>query len=316
MEARSSCRPAVPPNALSGDAAASPRGPGRRIIAVLRALRPHQWAKNLLVFAPAAGAHRLGDRAEMAETLAAFVAFSLAASSAYVLNDARDVEADRAHPTKRSRPFASGALPLWWAWIIAPALAAAAAIVTRTLPWQFALLLVGYVGATVAYSLALKRKLVVDVLVLASLYTSRIFGGSLATGIPVSEWLATFSMFLFLSLALLKRASELHGARDALPGRGYLPDDREAVLAMGTSAGYVSTLVLALYVSSREIRSVYRHPQWLWGLCPLVLYWLSRLWIQARRGRVLEDPLLYAIRFPPTWAVAVAAAGLVVLGTL
>jgi 4-hydroxybenzoate polyprenyltransferase len=287
-----------------------------RALAVLRMVRPRHWAKNVLVFAPVAGAHRWTDREAMVATATSFLAFSLAASSGYVLNDAVDVDADRLHALKGQRPFASGMLPMWSAWIIGPMLGAAALALALTLPWRFGLLLAVYVAATIAYSLGLKRKLIVDVMLLAGLYTARIFGGSLASGIPVSEWLATFSMFFFLSLAFLKRASELHGAPRALPGRSYTPEDREAVLAMGTSAGYLATLVLALYVSSREVRRLYPHPEWLWGLCPLVLYWLSRLWIQARRGRVQEDPLLYASRYAATWAVVVSAAALVVMASL
>ncbi len=292
------------------------RGPGAFALAVLRLLRPYQWAKNLLVFAPVLGAHRLRDRDAMAATVASFVAFSLAASSAYVLNDALDVAADRAHPTKRARPFASGKLPLWAAWIVCPLVAVLALLAALRLPSSFGVLLAVYVAATLAYSLGLKRKLVVDVLLLAGLYTIRIFGGSMASGIPVSEWLAGFSMFFFLSLAFLKRASELHDAREGLPRRGYLPQDREVVLAMGISAGFLSTLVLALYVSSHEIRRLYPHPAWLWGLCPLTLYWLSSLWVEARRGKVQEDPLMFALRYPATWAVAAAAAALVVMGSL
>lgn len=289
---------------------------GTRAVAVLRLLRSHHWAKNLLVFAPVAAAHLLGDRQALATTAAGFLAFSLAASSAYVLNDAVDVEADRRHAAKRRRPLASGILPRWSASIIGPTVLAAAAAVAATLPWRFGLLLAVYVAASIAYSLGLKRKSIIDVLLLAGLYTARIYGGSLASGVPVSEWMATFSMFFFLSLAFLKRASELHDAPEALPGRGYIPDDREAVLAMGIGAGYLATLVLALYISSHEIRRLYPHPGWLWGLCPLVLYWLSRLWIQARRGEVQEDPLLYAFRWRATWAVVAAAAALVIMGSL
>jgi 4-hydroxybenzoate polyprenyltransferase len=287
-----------------------------RAVAVLRLLRPHQWAKNALVFAPVAGAHLLRDAQAMAATAGSFLAFSLAASAAYVLNDALDVEADRLHAVKRQRPFASGILPLWSAWIIGPAVGAAALALALLLPWRFGVLLAVYLGATVAYSLGLKRKLIVDVMLLAGLYTARVFGGSLASGVPVSQWLASFSMFFFLSLAFLKRASELHDAAQALPGRGYTPEDRDTVLVMGTSAGYLATLVLAFYVSSHEVRQLYPHPEWLWGLCPLVLYWLSRLWIQARRGTIQEDPLLYALRFRATWAVVVAGAALVVMGSL
>jgi len=285
-------------------------------VAVVRALRPHQWIKNVLVFAPVVGAHLLRDRRAMAATAASFLVFSLAASAGYVLNDALDVEADRLHVFKRRRPFASGVLPVWWAWVIGPVVAASALAIALALPWRFGLLLAAYVAATVAYSLGLKRRLIVDVLLLAGLYTARIFGGSLASGVPVSEWLATFAMFLFLSLALLKRASELHDASDALPGRGYAPEDRLTVQGMGTSAGYLATLVLALYVSSGEVRRLYSHPQWLWGLCPLVLYWLSRLWIEAGRGTIREDPLLHALRSWVTWAVMVAGAALVIMGSL
>lgn len=287
-----------------------------RAAAVLRLLRPHHWAKNVLVFAPITAAHLVGDRARLLASVVGFFAFSFAASAAYVLNDAVDVAVDRAHPSKRTRPFASGVLPRWSAWIIGPGAAGVALALTLALPWRFGAVLAVYVAATLAYSLWLKRRLVVDVLVLAALYTIRIFAGGLAADVPVSEWLATFSMFLFLSLAFLKRASELHDARDAIPGRGYVPEDREAILAMGTSAGYIATLVLALYVSSHDIRRLYARPEWLWGLCPLVLYWLSRLWIQARRGEVQEDPLLYALKFRATWAVALAAAALVFMGTL
>jgi 4-hydroxybenzoate polyprenyltransferase len=295
---------------------ASAHSAGARAAAAIRVLRPHQWAKNLLVFAPVGGAHLLGDRRAMAATAAGFLAFSLAASAGYVLNDALDVEADRLHAAKRQRPFASGILPIGSAWILGPLAGAGALAFALALPWRFGLFLLVYLAASVAYSLGVKRRLILDVLWLAGLYTSRIFGGSLASGVPVSEWLATFSMFFFLSLAFLKRASELHDAPAALPGRGYVPEDRDAVLAMGTSAGYLATLVLALYVSSHEVRRLYPHPQWLWGLCPLVLYWLSRLWIQARRGKVREDPLLFALRYPATWAVVVAAAALVVMGSL
>lgn len=282
--------------------------------AALQALRPHQWAKNALVFVPLLGAHRLGDPPTLAAALLAFVAFDLVASAAYVVNDLVDVDADRAHPEKRLRPFASGALAPWHGGALVAALLAGGAALAARLPPSFALLLAGYFVATLAYSCWLKRQVALDVLLLAGLYTVRMFAGGFATGVPVSEWLASFSMFLFLSLAFVKRASELARSERALPGRGYRAEDREVVFTMGITAGYLSVLVLALYVSSNDVRRLYARPAWLWALCPLVLYWVSRLWVRARRGEVHHDPLIFALRDPATWAVGVLAAVAVALG--
>ncbi len=296
--------------------AASPGSPGRNAVlpAPLRALRPHQWAKNLLVFLPLVGAHRLGDRAALQDALLAFVAFDLVASAAYVVNDLRDVEADRAHPEKRHRPFAAGALAPWHGAALVGLLLAGAAALAALLPGTFALLLAGYLVASLAYSFGLKRQVALDVLLLAGLYTARMFAGGFATGVPVSEWLASFAMFLFLSLAFAKRASELVRSERALPGRGYRPEDAQVVFSMGIAAGYLSVLVLALYVSSQDVRRLYARPAWLWGLCPLLLYWVSRLWVRARRGEVHHDPLIFALRDPVTWAVGAVGALAVVLG--
>jgi 4-hydroxybenzoate polyprenyltransferase len=293
-------------------AAASPAArPPSRVLAALRAARPHQWAKNVLVFLPVLGAHRVSDPRALAQAGLAFVAFGLVASAVYVVNDLVDLEADRRHARKRNRPFASGALPVGAAFGLVPALLAAGAAAAIALPTAFALLLAGYFVATLGYSLAAKRWSLVDVLVLGGLYTSRVYAGGLATGIPVSEWLATFSLFLFVSLAFLKRASELLASEESPPGRGYVLADRESVFTMGTSAGYLSVLVLALYVSSPEVRRLYASPGWLWALCPLVLYWVSRLWLRARRGEVHEDPLLFALTDRATWVVAALGSAVV-----
>lgn len=296
------------PPAIPVDPALAPAAPSARTlsppIAALRAARPHQWAKNVLVFLPVVGAHRVSDPGALLSAALAFVAFGLVASAVYVVNDVVDLEADRRHPTKRHRPFASGALPVKAALGIAPLLLLAGALVARTLSPAFAVLLAGYFAATLVYSLAAKRWPLVDVLLLGALYTSRVYAGGLATGIGVSEWLATFSMFLFVSLAFLKRASELLASEGAPPGRGYVLADRESVFTMGTTAAYLSVLVLALYVSSPEVRHLYPSPRWLWALCPLVLYWVSRMWLRARRGEVQEDPLLFALGDRVTWVVA------------
>ncbi len=296
--------------------AASQEGPSRTALptAALQALRPHQWAKNLLVFLPLVGAHRLGDRAALRDALLAFLAFDLVASAAYVVNDLRDLDADRAHPEKRLRPFASGALAPWHGAVLVALLLAAGAAIAALLPTMFALLLAGYLVTSLAYSFGLKRQVALDVLLLAGLYTARMFAGGFATGVPVSEWLASFAMFLFLSLAFAKRASELVRVERALPGRGYRPEDAQVVFSMGIAAGYLSVLVLALYVSSQDVRRLYARPAWLWAICPLLLYWVSRLWVRARRGEVHHDPLVFALRDPVTWAVGALGAIAVVLG--
>lgn len=286
-----------------------------RALALVRAARPHQWAKNVLVFLPLLGAHRLSDPGALAAAALSFVAFSIVASAVYVVNDVFDLEADRAHPTKRERPFASGLLPVRAAFLLAPALLAAGGAVAAALPPPFAALLAGYFVATLVYSVAAKRWPLVDVILLGGLYTSRIYAGGLATGIPVSEWLATFSMFLFVSLAFLKRGSELLAARASPAGRGYLLEDRDSVFTMGTISGYLSVLVLALYISSPEVRRLYPSPGWLWALCPAVLYWVSWMWLRARRGEVHEDPLVFALTHRVTWIVAAIGSATVLAAT-
>jgi 4-hydroxybenzoate polyprenyltransferase len=284
--------------------------------AAMRVLRLHHWAKNVLVLVPAVAAHRVGDPALLARAALAFVAFGLVASAVYVLNDLADVEADRLHPRKRHRPFASGALSPWTGAALVPVLLAAGAAVASPLPPAFGLALLAYLALTTAYTFALKRQPVLDVVVLAALYTARLFAGGAATGIELSEWLASFSMFLFLSLALLKRASELVlGDPEALPGRGWRSVDRDAVFSLGAASGYVAVLVLVLYLSSGEVRLLYSHPRRLWLLCPLLLYWVSRLWVTARRGHLHDDPLVHAFRDPASYAVAAAGAAVVFAGT-
>lgn len=286
--------------------AAPPDFPERRpslARAVVQALRPHHWAKNVLVCIPLLAAHRVRDPAVLAATGLAFAAFSLLASAVYVVNDLADLKADRAHPRKRARPFASGALSARAGVALALALLALTGVLAAALPPAFRAVLLGYALVTSAYSFALKREPMLDVLLLAGLYTLRIFAGGFAAGIPVSEWLASFSMFVFFSLALLKRASEIVETRSADARRGYVKEDADLLFTMGTSSSYLSVLVLALYVSSHDVRRLYAEPRWLWALCPLLLYWLSRLWLLARRGEVRTDPVLFALGDRATWVV-------------
>jgi len=299
-----------------GSASGEPTAPeGRTAVAAFRAVRPLHWAKNALVVVPAVAAHRAGEAGMPARLALAFVAFSLVASSGYVVNDLFDLATDRSDPHKRHRSFASGALGVGAGAGLAAALLAGGATAALLLPASFRWVLAAYWATTLAYSAGLKRRIALDVLVLAALYTARIYAGAAATGIPVSEWLASFSMFLFLSLAFLKRASELTEGVRAIPGRGYLAGDRDAIQAMGIASGFLSVLVLALYVSSHEVRRLYAHPEWVWALCPVLLYWVSRFWIRARRGEIHGDPLLVALRDPASWAAFAAAVAVLRLAT-
>ena len=268
-----------------------------------RATRLHQWAKNLLIFAPLLAAHATGDGA-LIRACQAFLAFSLCASSVYVLNDLVDLPHDRVHATKRRRPFASGALNLAWAPGLTAGLFAVSLALCLALPWRFAAMLALYYASTLAYSLVLKRRMVWDVMTLAGLYTLRIFAGGAATGIPLSPWLLAFSLFLFFCLAVVKRLTELTRLvrRDAVPstapiaGRGYAPDDLDMLRSMAASSGTMAVLVLALYVNSAEVTSLYQRPAALWALCPILLFWVSRVLMLANRGLMNEDPVVFALR--------------------
>ncbi|WP_296352122.1 UbiA family prenyltransferase [Ramlibacter sp.] len=277
---------------------------------LLKAARPHQWAKNLLVFVPLLAAHRYGDTLAVAQALAAFVVLSLAASAVYLLNDLVDVADDRHHERKRLRPFAAGTLSLLHGWLAWPLLLALAfALAAWLLPGRFAAALGCYGVLTAAYSFHLKRVAVVDVLTLAALYTLRIIAGAAAIAVPMSFWLLSFSMFIFLSLALIKRYSELRAARDAgreaaLRGRGYSPQDLEMVSSLGAASGYMAVLVLALYIQDSHTAALYGEPRAIWLACPLLLYWISRAWLLTHRGQMHQDPVLFALRDRASWVVA------------
>jgi 4-hydroxybenzoate polyprenyltransferase len=239
----------------------------------------------------------------------------MCASSAYLLNDLLDLEDDRHHPVKRNRPLASGAMPLMWGVALFPALLASAfALATLFLPWRFAAVLGGYYVLTLAYSMALKRRVMVDVVVLAGLYTMRIIAGTMAIATQLTFWLLAFSMFFFLSLALVKRYAELHSMKvrgvGKTRGRGYVASDLPLVSSLGTASGYISVLVLALYIQDGNTASHYRHPEIIWLACPLMLYWISRTWIIAHRGMMHDDPIVFAAR-DKTSLVTVALCGLV-----
>lgn len=267
--------------------------------AILKALRLHQWAKNVLIFLPMLLAHVL--RASVfADAAFAFVSFSLCASSTYIANDLLDIESDRRHPRKRLRPFAAGDLSVATGVAISAALLAGSiAIAVALLPLGFLMWLFLYLVTTLAYSLVLKRVVLVDVILLSGLYTVRMLAGASATRVNVSPWLAAFSVFLFLSLAMVKRFSELENTRErgqALAnGRGYVLGDIEQLRVFGTSSAYAAVVVFSFYIGAHDVSSLYRHGNRLWLITPLMIYWLSRVWLLASRGQLDEDPVIFAV---------------------
>lgn len=276
-------------------------------------IRIHQWAKNLLIFLPLLLAHVRAGGLMLAAALA-FLSFGLCASATYIVNDLLDLDADRMHPRKRRRPFAAGELSAFAGVQVIVLLLAASAALAIALPhviervsprhalgrpYEFLFWLVVYAVTTLAYSLRLKRMVIVDVIVLSGLYTIRILAGSAATGVAVSTWLAGFSIFFFLSLAFVKRFAELEGLRERggaiARGRGYHVADLEQLRTLGSASGYVSVAVLTLYISNLDAAALYRHSHRLWLLVPVLLWWISRLWLVASRGQLNEDPVVYAI---------------------
>jgi 4-hydroxybenzoate polyprenyltransferase len=285
---------------------------GDRLRAAWRALRPHQWAKNVLLFVPLLAAHRAGDGAALASAVLGFVAFCLCASSVYVLNDMLDLQADRAHARKSKRPFASGDLPLWAGLLLVPLLLAVAALIAAFLSPRFLLVLGGYYILTTAYSFALKGMIFIDAIALAGLYTLRIIAGAAAVRVPLSFWLLLFSVFLFLSLAIVKRYAELDALRRRgqlqAAGRDYDVNDLPMLESVGISAGYLSVLVLALYINSPATLPLYRRPEALWPLCVLLLYWITRIWMKTHRGKMHDDPVIFAMRDRVSLATGLLAA--------
>jgi len=294
---------------------AGPRAAGpANLAAQIRAMRPHQWSKNLLVFLPLLAAHDFGG---VWPALAAFVAFSLTASSVYVLNDIADLAADRAHPRKRRRPFAAGDLSVGAGLRLAAGLLlGAVAVALGFAPLLFLGVLALYYAVTFAYSFWLKRRLIIDVITLAGLYTIRIVAGAAACAIVLSPWMLGFSMFLFLALAAVKRQAELVDmiaeGKDERAGRGYVPDDLPVIRAMALAAGYAAVLVFALYISSEEVTALYSRPEALWLVCPLLLYWISRMVMVTHRGRMTDDPIVYAATDKVSLALVVAGAAIFV----
>lgn len=291
----------------------------RSIRPYIKAIRPHQWLKNMLAFLPMLAAHQY-DAATFLYTILAFIAFSMVASSAYVFNDLLDLSADRAHPRKKARPFASGAVPLAHGTVMGIGLLGLGLIIALYLGPLFLGVIVTYYVITTAYSLDLKRRTVVDICTLAILYTLRLAAGGAAASLPLSVWLLAFSLFFFLSLAAVKRQAELidtakRGKLD-VSGRGYQVDDLPLITQVAISAGYVSVLVMALYVNSPSVVELYTYPIALWGVCLILLYWITRIVMITHRGRMDDDPVVFGAKDRVSQVCFVAMLGCALGGAL
>jgi 4-hydroxybenzoate polyprenyltransferase/phosphoserine phosphatase len=283
-----------------------------RLKALRSAFRIHQWSKNLLVFVPIITSHRLGERSVLLSGLVAFFSFSLFCSGVYLLNDIADLEADRRHTSKRLRALASGELSIVSAAVWAAALLPAGLVLGLFCGPLFVTYLAIYGMSSLAYSIWFKRVVMLDVVVLACLYSLRLLAGGAATGIGCSEWLLAFSVFFFFGLAMIKRYSELREAvaveGERQSGRGYFRSDLEPIASFGVSSGLLSVLVIVLYGMSPEVRILYHRPTILLLLCPLFLYWITRIWFKAHRGEVPEDPVVFAVTDRTSYIAGILAA--------
>ncbi len=285
-----------------------------------RVLRVHQWLKNALLFVPLLAAHEVGNPNAWTSVLIAFISFSVCASSVYIANDLLDLESDRQHPRKRLRPFASGSVAPWVGVVIAPGLFALSIGLSTFVGRGFMGWLACYFVVTCAYSWALKRYMIVDCLTLAMLYTLRIVAGAAAASMPLSFWLLAFSVFLFLSLSFVKRYAELElqaeNGRQKVHGRGYYTSDASLIQSLGVTSGYASVLVLALYLNSDAVLKLYRTPEVMWGTVPVMLFWVSWMWMRAHRGQMHDDPLVFAVKDRASLAAGVLFAAVLIVGSI
>jgi 4-hydroxybenzoate polyprenyltransferase len=290
-----------------------------RVGAFVRLARPHQWVKNLLLLLPGLAAHLPWTPQLGVTVLRGFLAFSVLGSTGYVLNDIRDVERDRVHRTKRLRPLASSMISPGEAAAFAVALGLVGAFLAVGLPPRFLGLSAAYVAGSALYSIVLRRRLLADVIALAALYTLRVIAGGALVGVTLSQWFLPFSVFLFLSLALVKRVTELAQLPDAaaprVSGRAYRPGDEHALSAFGIATSASAALIYCLYVTSHDVSHLYRRPAVLWAGLPLLLYWQARMWIFALRGDLDDDPVVFTLRDRVSFLVCGAFLGIVWLAT-
>jgi len=287
--------------------------------ALAHLLRVHQWSKNLLVFAPVVTSHRVFSASVLRASALMFAAFCCAASATYILNDIFDLDSDRRHQTKRHRPLAAGRISIRAALSVTAVLLAAAAGFAAPLPTPAALVLALYCVSTLLYSAGLKRLVLLDVVILAGLYALRVLGGGAATGIVVSAWTIAFFLFLFLSLALLKRYAELAKAppdTEWTPGRDYCRADMPFISQCGVASGLISVLVLALYIHSPEVHPLYKRPEMLWLLGPLLAYGILKLWLAGHRGLMHDDPIVFVVQSRWTYGLAAIIAAVLIAASV
>ena len=270
------------------------------VVYFIKALRVHQWVKNLLVFTPMVVGHAF-DKSHLVHSTMAFIFFCMVASSVYLINDLLDIKHDQNHPVKKHRPFASGKLPVYYGWYGAFFLLGSAfALSYHMLPKIYLYVMFIYFASSSFYSIYFKEKLVLDIIILASLYTLRILAGNAAILMMPSMWLLAFSMFFFLSLASIKRQAELLNLikqdKKTVLGRAYQIHDLSNIQNLAQTSGLISILVFALYLNSDHVVTLYQHPQWLWVLCLILLYWLIRIGFITSRGHMNEDPILFAVK--------------------
>lgn len=266
------------------------------------ALRVHQWPKNLLIFIPLLAAHEVTNLDLVIKAVAAFTIFCFLASAVYILNDIKDVNEDKLHPSKRNRPIASGNLSIQAGFsgaliLIGISIGAAFGL----LGLEFFLVTISYLLITTLYTYLLRRYWILDVVTLALLYTIRIIAGGVATSLELTFWILAFSMFIFFSLAMVKRFAELRqmseqGLDNSIYGRGYIMEDTNMIASMGSASGYIAVAVLALYINDLSASELYRWPQLIWLACPVMLYWITRIWMLANRGLITNDPLVFALK--------------------
>jgi len=280
-------------------------------VLILRVLRVHHWTKNFLVFIPMLMGHQLRWR----PAVIAFAAFCLASSATYIFNDLIDIEHDRAHRSKRRRPLSANEIAPRSALIVMIVCALGGLALAWTINRETLIGVALYLALSTIYTLIIKRILIADVIVLASFYSLRLLVGGVATNIVVSRWLLAFSSFIFVSLALAKRYSDLAraelNAEEAPAGRRYVASDRQVLLSLGTASGMISVLVFALYLNSPQVTILYKNTDPLWLVCALLMYWIARIWLLAERGVIDDDPIVTAAKDPASYVVAVAAAAIV-----
>ncbi|MGE5478862.1 MAG: UbiA family prenyltransferase [Chloroflexota bacterium] len=294
--------------------------PKSRLKLTIKQIRVYQWMKNVLIFLPMLLAHKLNAEL-LTNCVAAFFSFSFAASSIYVLNDLTDLNADRIHPRKRARPFASGALPLAWGALLIPILLVLSlTIAVAFLNVNFFVCLIVYLVTTTLYSFKLKRIHLLDIIILSTLYTLRLISGAVATAVALSPWLIAFSVFVFLSLAIVKRYTELTALqrenKEKPKGRDYYVEDINLLLSFGASSGLLAVLIFILYVNNPETLLLYKNPVFLYGMSPLMLYWIMRIWFMAHRGQMTDDPVVFTAKDPASWTVGVLILALAMLASV